>query len=133
MSATQIYDLASQQWDDPLAEKVLALLFTARPLEAPSDGRERDDRRHWQWLVRTDKANAGSFIWREEGQPIQSKTVDRIGDAARRALAPLVTEGLALGVAVVAKHVARDAVRIDVTITRRAQTDWTASYDLVND
>lgn len=132
MSDIQIFDLAAQQWTDPLAEKVLALLFTDRPLEAPSDGRGRDDRRHWQWLVRTDRPNAGSYIWREDGQPLQSKTVERIGDSARRALAPLVTEGLALAATASATQVARDAVRLDVTITRRAQTDWTATYTLVH-
>lgn len=108
-----IYTLAGQQ-DDPLREKVLALLYTDRPV-TPAQ-RPGDTRAHWTWLARSDTENQGSRLWLSESEPITDGEVERMRVRAQAALEPLVPDR-ARSITVAAVQVAHDQVRLTVDVT----------------
>ena len=74
-------DLAGLQ-DDPLAEYVLAVEYTAAPVRNIV---RSDTRRHWQWMARNPLESA-AFVWLSYAQPITDQTPIEL---AARAKAPL--------------------------------------------
>lgn len=108
-----IPDLAGLQ-EDPLAEYVLAVVFTAAPIRSVI---QRDTSRHWQWMVR-DPNESASFLWLSYAQPI---TDDTPAEIAARVLTPL-QDGLvpdrARSVETSASILRFDAISLTITITR---------------
>lgn len=112
-------DLAGLQ-DDPLAELVLAVIFTAAPVRSII---RADTSRHWQWMAR-DPAQSAAFVWLSYGQPI---TDDTPVEVAARALSPLqdiLVPRHASAVETEAKIVRFDTVALTVRVTRRDGTTF---------
>lgn len=112
---SQVYELAGVQ-DDPLAERVLALLFTDKP-ERPSV-RPGDTRQHWQWFARTDTQNQGSRLWLNVDAPITDSSIVLMKSRAENALAPLLADRTATKIDVTVQQVAIDSVDLIVVIRR---------------
>lgn len=109
-----VHELAGVQ-EDPLAECVLARLYTDRPVR--SSMRPGDTRRHWQFFARTDTENFGSKLW-VLGEPFTDDTVRLMKSRAENALAALVGDGSATSIEVTVRQTAVDAAVLDVLITR---------------
>lgn len=104
---------------DPLAEEILAILFTDQPVR--EDVRPGDARRHWQWAARQSNGNT-SRLWLSYAQPIVDTTVTDIEGRAVSALAGLVPE-YARAITVSAQQTAIDEITMIVTISRTGQSD----------
>lgn len=124
---SKVYELAGVQ-DDPLAERVLALLFTDKP-ERPAV-RPGDTRQHWQWFARTDTSNQGSRLWLDIDAPITDRTIALMKSRAENALAPLLADRTATRIDVVVQQTAHDAVGMVVTIRRPNDQDLTLGVAL---
>ena len=122
-----VYDLAGQQ-TDPLAERVLAILFTDEP--ARELNRREDSHNHWQWLARPrDDENRGSRLWLSSGEIITDDTVSLMQSRATKALERLVPRH-AKSVAVTVAQTGHSKVAIDVRIGRVSGEDLTMSISL---
>ena len=108
-----VYALAGQQ-DDPLAEEVLAVLFTDAPER--ESVRPGDSRRHQQWLARQSSGQA-SRGWLGTAEPITASMIsllqERYASALRTAFVP------------------RDASSVTVSVKQTAVNELTIRWTLV--
>jgi hypothetical protein len=115
-----VYDLAGQL-DDPLAEEVLATLFSDQPVRPIL--RPNDNRRHWQWFAR-DPVGQTSRVWVGYAGPITDTTVSELQDRANSALAVFVPD-FAVSISATATQTAVDEIALVVSIQRQPQVDLT--------
>ncbi len=120
MTALPVYALAGEQ-DDPLAEEVLAVLFSDQP--GRTVVRPGDTRRHWQWWAR-DPAGQTSRLWLSSDQPITDDTTTSIETRAAVALSVFVPDFVS-SVDVTAQQTAFDEVALTIVIERPLQVDLT--------
>lgn len=105
---------------DDLETAVLIMLFSdaALPLDVePPDG--TDDHRGWAGDT-YNTAPIGSLLWTLRRASISnvSATIQRVEDICEKALEPLLTNGVAKSVSVVATYFGNGTIAIEVTITQ---------------
>jgi phage gp46-like protein len=115
-----VYELAGQL-EDPLAEEIVATLFSDQPVRPVV--RPTDNRRHWQWLVR-DPEGQTSRVWVGYAQPITDDSVAELEDRAESSLAVFVPD-FATSIEVTATQTAVDEISMVVSVVRPAQVDLT--------
>lgn len=122
---SQVYELAGQlEATDPLAEEILAVLFSDQPVRV--ELRPTDNRRHWQWFAR-DPVGSTSRVWVDFGQPIVDDTVELLANRAESALQVLVPQ-FATEITATASQTAINEIRLVVDVTRANGT--TTNLDL---
>lgn len=115
-----VYELAGQL-EDPLAEEIVATLFSDQPVRSVI--RPTDNRRHWQWLVR-DPVGQTSRVWVGYAQPITDDSVAELEDRAQSSLAVFVPD-FATSIEVTATQAAVDEISMVISVVRPAQVDLT--------
>ena len=121
MTKSPVYELAGQQ-ADPLAEEILAVVFTDLPVR--ESVRPGDSRRHWQWWARTDRDESASRLWLSIDQPITDTTTTEIEGRVSKALAVFIPT-FAKSIDVLAQQLTFDSVTLDITVHRPQQTELT--------
>lgn len=115
-----VYELAGQL-DDPLAEEIVATLFSDQPVRPVV--RPTDNRRHWQWFAR-DPEGQTSRVWVGYAQPITDDSVAELEDRAESSLAVFVPD-FATSIEVTATQTAVDEITMVVSVVRPEQVDLT--------
>ena len=109
-----VYELAGQQ-TDPLAEEVLAVLFTDAPERASV--RPEDPRRHQQWLARRADGQA-SRGWLSFAEPITAAEIKILQERYASALRLAFVPDHASSVTVVVQQTAVNELTIRWTLLR---------------
>lgn len=115
-----VYELAGQ-FEDPLAEELVATLFTDQPVRLVI--RPTDNRRSWQFFARSPVGQT-SRVWVGYAEPITDDSVGELRDRAESSLAGFVPD-FATSIEVEATQTAVDEITMVVSVTRIGQVDLT--------
>jgi len=119
-----VYEVAGQlDRQDPLAEEIVATLFSDQPTRSVE--RPRDSRRHWQWFAR-DASGQTSRIWVGYAGPISDLTIEQLQQRAESSLAVFVPD-YATAIAVRATQGAVDEIDLVIEVDRRDAVGLTIS------
>ena len=128
MAFQSIHELAGLQ-QDPLAEEVLAVLYSDQPVR--SIVRPSDSRRHWQWWVR-DPEGSTSRLWLSFAQPMVSGTAEQVEDRVSKALTVLVPT-FVTAVEVNALQTSFTQIQLEIILQRPKSSSLTIGLILNNE
>lgn len=123
-----VYTFAGQL-DDPLAEEIVATLYSDQPVRSVE--RPTDSRRHWQWFAR-EPLGQTSRIWVGYAEPLTADSVENVQTRANAALARAgFAPKYADSVTATATQTAVDEIELEIVVARSGQTDMVIQLVIV--